>query len=89
MIEYLHFPDSARKVEDTFCYVNIDFDLFQPTKAALDFFWPMMSQGGVITVHDYFADAYRGIRTWMDEFAQKLNITPVPIGDGMSVALQK
>lgn len=47
---------------DTFCFVNIDVDLYQPTKDALEFFIQKLSKGGYIFIHDYNNYGYRGIR---------------------------
>lgn len=41
-----YFPDSAAGVDDTFCFVNLDMDLYQPTLAGLRFFYPKMIRGG-------------------------------------------
>jgi len=49
-----YFPDSATRItEERFALVNIDADLYNPTKAGLEFFYPRMSPGGVIFIHDY------------------------------------
>lgn len=45
--------------------------------------------GGVILVHDYFLDSYAGVKVAVDEFARKEGINFMPIGDGLSVVLQK
>jgi hypothetical protein len=41
-----YFPESAAGVSDTFCFVNLDLDLYQPTLGGLEFFWDKMSGGG-------------------------------------------
>ena len=48
------FPDTARGLEDvTFSFVMLDLDLYEPTLAGLEFFYPRMNSGGYIIVHDY------------------------------------
>lgn len=49
-----YFPDSAKSSEnEKFAFVNMDVDLYNPTKAGLEFFYPRLSPGGVILIHDY------------------------------------
>ena len=48
------FPASGAPVEDrTFAFVHLDMDLYKGTLAALNWFYPRMSPGGVILTHDY------------------------------------
>ncbi|NQV01231.1 MAG: hypothetical protein HQ542_01175, partial [Bacteroidia bacterium] len=50
LIEILpgYFPDSSVPVVgENFALVNIDVDLYKPTKAGLEFFYPRMNRGGV------------------------------------------
>ncbi len=71
-----YFPDTIDSVLNTkFALVNIDADLYNPTKAGLDFFYPLLSPGGVIIVHDNNAD-WPGIMKAVEEFAKSI---PVPI----------
>ena len=43
-----YFPDTAEKVSnEKFALVNLDADLYQPTKAALEFFYPRLSPGAL------------------------------------------
>lgn len=58
------FPAQAR-----FCYVLLDVDLYQPTKAALEKLWPLLNPGGVIVVDDCHAGhVYDGSRQALEEF---------------------
>lgn len=66
------FPDTAEQVKDKkFCFVSIDVDLYKPTKAAWEFFYPRMVEGGVIAMYDdYTAVACPGATKATDEFLQ-------------------
>ena len=48
------FPEIAKGVNDDFIFVNLDVDLYKPTLAGLEFFYPKMVCGGVILIHDYY-----------------------------------
>ena len=83
------FPESAKGVEDTFLFVNLDADLYAPTLAGLEFFYPRMVKGGIILVHDYFSKAFFGAKDAVREFCKKENIPYLPIGDTLSIAIRK
>lgn len=52
-----YVPDSLRGVADErFAFVLLDLDLFDPTRASLEFFYPRLSAGGYLIVHDYNND---------------------------------
>jgi O-methyltransferase len=60
--------------------VNLDADLYAPTSAALEYFYPLLSPGGVIIVHDYNFK-WPGIKKAVDEFAKKISGTIVMVPD--------
>ncbi len=66
------FPNTAEEVKDKrFCFVSIDVDLYKPTKAAWEFFYPRMVKGGVIAVYDdYNFSSCPGATKATDEFLQ-------------------
>lgn len=67
-----YFPDSAASViHEKFALVNIDVDLFKPTKAGLEFFYPRLSPGGVILVHDY-NNKWEGVMKAVDDFCKSI-----------------
>lgn len=77
-----YFPDTFSFSEDTtFAFVSLDVDLYAPTKAALELFWPRMSQGGCIMVHDYNSTQYTGAKKAVREFCDNTRTYPVPICD--------
>ncbi len=85
-----YFPETAYDVDDRFVFVNLDLDLYKPTIEGLKFFYPRLIGGGIIVVHDYFNDGYKGVRQSIDEFCGlHEDIRPFPIGDGISIAIQK
>lgn len=62
------FPDTAKDVEDTFCYVHLDMDIYQSTVDGLRFFWPKMEERGVIMIDDYYDASCPGVKKAVDEF---------------------
>jgi O-methyltransferase len=71
-----YFPETAKEIQnEKFALVNMDADLYLPTKAGLEFFYPRLSPGGVIIIHDYNPD-WPGIMKAVDEFSASI---PEPI----------
>src|SRR3974377_2228292 len=64
-----------------FCLVHIDCDLYQPTKAALEFFYPRLSPGGLIIMHDYNNPYWGGIKLAVDEYCREIPERPIVLGD--------
>lgn len=87
------FPQSTvgddRLTEEKFVFVNLDFDLYQPIYAGLDFFFPQMVSGGVILVHDYFSWHCKGASIALDQWSKENGVSFMPIGDAISVAVVK
>jgi O-methyltransferase len=67
-----YFPETADQVRnEIFALVNLDADLYQPTKAALEFFYPRLSPGGIIFIHDH-NHKWEGVKKAVDEFARNI-----------------
>lgn len=82
-----YFPDTAAGLEkQKFCMVSIDADLYQPTKAALEFFYPRLVSGGVIMIHDYNSD-WEGLKKAVDEFNKDVQAGLVLMPDQFTTAL--
>ena len=87
-----YFPETTYLLEnEKFIFVNLDFDLYNPTLAGLRWFFPKMIKGGCILVHDYFTLGYGGVKQAVEEFRAecKEELVVVPIGDAFSVAIIK
>ena len=65
-----YFPETAAAVPDgeTFALVHLDADLRKPTEDALAFFYPRLSPGGFLVLHDYGSGAWPGIAEAVDAF---------------------
>ncbi|MHA7967358.1 TylF/MycF/NovP-related O-methyltransferase [Paenibacillus sp. CAU 1782] len=84
-----YFPDTTVGIEDTFAFVNLDFDLYKPTLAGLNFFYPKLSNGGILLIHDYFSIRFKGAKQAVNEFCKSNALIPIPIGDLSSVVIVK
>jgi O-methyltransferase len=81
------FPESAGGVDDTFAFVSIDADLYAPIYEGLKFFYPRLSRGGFIFVHDYNNDEYKGAREAVLRFCGENNIPYFPMTDTCGTAV--
>ncbi|MDR0196945.1 MAG: TylF/MycF family methyltransferase [Oscillospiraceae bacterium] len=83
------FPETFDLHDERFIFVSLDADLYQPTKAGLEVFAPLMVEKGVILVHDYYNEMFPGVKKAVDEFLRDTNAVFLPIGDAMSLAIIK
>jgi O-methyltransferase len=84
------FPASTTPAmrEDRYAFVHLDADLEAPIQAGLEFFWPRLSDGGIIVVHDY--NAWPGARAAVDAFRRRTTVVAVPMPDKSgSIVLRK
>ena len=86
-----YFPETAVGLEDNkYLFVNLDFDLYNPTIEGLRYFYPRVVEGGVILVHDFYNSGYAGVKQAIDDFERENGVTrKYPIGDHCSIALLK
>lgn len=83
------FPETAFDIEDeTFALVYMDASLYQPTFTGMEFFFPRMSQGGVIVLCGYEDPAYGGIRKAIEDLEEKYGAFLIlPLGDLMGTVM--
>lgn len=82
-----YFPETAIEAEKVkFALVNMDADLYNPTKAGLEFFYPRLVAGGVIMIHDYNAD-WPGIMKAIDDFSSTIREPIIPLPDRDSTVM--
>jgi hypothetical protein len=86
------FPDSAKDCETlSFCFVNLDMDLYKPQLEGLKFFYSRMVKGGVILCHDYWDVNFSGTKKAIADFEELCGHSLIcfPIGDFVSMAIIK
>ncbi len=66
-----YFPATAAGFDEQVALVNLDADLYNPTHAALKLFYPLLSPGGVIMIHDYNYK-WPGIIKAVDDFSKTI-----------------
>lgn len=81
------FPQSAEGVNDKFVFVRLDMDLYLPTKAGLDFFYPKMVKGGFICIHDCRSPYFDGARRALDDFCRENNVRYLCLPDQLGTAV--
>lgn len=82
------FPQTAEGVEDTFAVVSMDVDLYAPTLAGLEWFYPRLASGGVILLHDYNSTQFDGVAKAVEEYEKHHGFLPLaPLNDLHGTAL--
>ena len=63
------FPSTAKLLGETkFSFVHLDADIYQTTKAGIEFFFPRLTSGGIIFFDDYTSLECPGIKKAVDEY---------------------
>lgn len=75
------FPQTAAGIEDTFCLVSLDADLYKPIYAGLEFFYPRLESGGYIFVHDFGTYQWPGVKDAVYKFCEEYSVSFVPVPD--------
>lgn len=75
------FPESAVGVEDEFCFVSLDVDLYTPIYEGLSYFYDRLVKGGYIMVHDYSSTRFTGVKKAVRRFAEERGINYCPVMD--------
>lgn len=77
------FPESLNSIAlpEKIAFVSLDPDLYAPVKNGLDVFYPRMSKGGVIHIHDYNSMQFPGVKLAVDKFCAENNLFVLPVAD--------
>ncbi len=79
-------PDCFAGLEDRrFALVHIDVDLYEPTRAAFEFFYPRLSPGAVMICDDYGFASCPGARKAVDEFFADKADVPIELPSGQAL----
>ena len=87
-----YFPETATGEADRkFAFVSLDMDLYQPIKSGIEFFYPRLSHGGYIMIHDYNHSEFKGIKDAVAETEAVLGpFAKMPIPDqGGTIVIMK
>lgn len=82
-----YFPESTNDLEETtYAFVHLDADLYKPTLEGLKYFYPKLSAGGIIVIHDY-NHTWDGVTKAVDEFVQSIPETITEVADWQGSAM--
>ena len=77
------FPSTAEGLETRFALVSLDVDLEESTLAGLRWFYPRLSAGGYLLLHDYLSPRLPGVRRALERFRAEWEgpVPAVPVCD--------
>jgi hypothetical protein len=82
-------PQVLSQLPDTrWAFVHIDVDLYEPTLASLEYFYPRLVKGGVIVCDDYGSKLFPGARKAWESYCQANGIAFVTLETGQSVLIK-
>lgn len=74
--------------EPNFKLVHIDVDLYEPTLASLNYFYPRLIEGGIIVMDDYGYFTCPGAYKAANDFASSHNIKIIHLTTGQGIILK-
>lgn len=76
------FPESAKDVETKFAFVSIDVDFEESIYNSLEYFYPRLSEGGYIFIHDFNNRILFGVKKAVKRYEEKYQkLHKLPIAD--------
>ena len=81
-------PERFHEITDkTFSFVHLDVDLYEPTKASVEFFYPRLNPGGILVCDDYGFTTCPGATRAVDEYLldKPEKMLSLPDGGGMLI----
>ena len=83
------FPETVNADTERrqYAVVHLDCDLYEPMIAGLRFFFPRLSPGGLLVIHDYGGAHWDGVKRAVDEFTTGINERLVQLPDKAGTAM--
>ena len=77
------FPGSLNGLEERFCLVSLDVDFGRTTLEGLRYFWPRMSPGGYLMLHDWGSPKLPEVAAALEDYERELGsrIPAIPLCD--------
>lgn len=85
-----YVPETLEGLEDSFCFVNLDMDVYTPMLEGLRYFYPRMVNDGIIMLHDYYSGGTLpgvelAVREYEKEIGEKLCKIPSEVSSSLVV----
>lgn len=74
------FPHTAEGLEERYCLVSLDADFEESTLEGLRYFWPRLSEGGYLLLHDYhsaLSGVARAVERYETETGVRIPMMPI------------
>ncbi len=82
-MKQIYHKDTASGLENiSFAFISLDADLYAPILSGLTYFYPRLSSGGMMLLHDYNNSRFRGAHQAVEDY-EKTNetLSLVPLCD--------
>ncbi len=83
-------PEVFKNLPDReYRFVHVDVDLYEPTYASFEYFYPRLIKGGVIVCDDYGFVGWPGAKAAVDKYCEALNIPIIRLTTGNAAILKR
>jgi len=70
-------------------FVHVDVDLYEPTYASFEYFYPRLVSGGVIVCDDYGFVSWAGAKAAVDKYCTAKNISVIKLTTGNAAIIKR
>jgi O-methyltransferase len=85
-----YFPDTVENLDEKFAFVSIDADLYKPILDGLVYFYPRLTKGGYIFIHDFNNIMFPRAKEAVMKFCSENGVNYFPLSDvGGTVVISK
>ncbi len=79
-------PQSLEGIpEKKYKFIHIDLDFYEPIKGALEYFYPRLTENGMILFDDYGSPKWPGAKKAVDDYCRSRSISPLKLSTGQAV----
>lgn len=80
-----YFPQTAENLDLQFAFVSLDVDFEESTLNGLEYFYPRLSEGGYLFIHDYNYGYFDCVKKAIKKFEERhrIRLCKVPICDSI------
>lgn len=71
--------------EGSYRFVHVDLDLYEPTRASIEYFYPRLVNGGLIVCDDYGSLLWSGARQAVDAYCTESGVPFIRVSTGQAV----
>ena len=71
--------------EAVYRFVHLDVDFYGPTRGAIEYFYPRLTDGGILVCDDYGSLSWPGAKKAVDDYCRISDLLPLVLSTGQAI----